>query len=232
MPKKDDGYVMHDGVLLSLDKLVSMAKLAGSYALAEHYIVSILYHAIVSQQPQLAKVCDEIREHYQLRALFEGSPVTEQPEDKPVVVLPGASPASAWNMPRTQTIEEIVKQKYARMKSLDQTYAIKICLSLLWQRHQDLFENKECWIGVYLVVRDRLDLWLQKTEFYNIIFLATPDFWPKDLRISESTMSNFTRRFTVDPNKTRYYDMGKNNPWGTLCDCFWEILKEVFRRYS
>ena len=57
-------FVFHDGAYLRKEVLVTMAKNAGSYLLAEHYISSLLVHAILYKLPDIIDDVNEIREHY------------------------------------------------------------------------------------------------------------------------------------------------------------------------
>ena len=42
--KEEVQYIWHDGVRIREDQLVTMAMSAGTYALAEHYVCSLLAH--------------------------------------------------------------------------------------------------------------------------------------------------------------------------------------------
>ena len=92
--------------------------------------------------------------------------------------------------------------------------------------HANLFKSKIDWNGIFLVVRDRLDESVRKSEFYTLAQKMTPEGWPTDMKIALSTMTNFAHYVEYNDRQEAYYDM-ENNPWEDLCDRFWEILEEL-----
>ena len=80
-------FVFHDGAYLRKEVLVTMAKNAGSFLLAEHYINSLLVHAILYKLPDIIDDVNEIREHYHvppypdLKAALASSTEKSQPEN-------------------------------------------------------------------------------------------------------------------------------------------------------
>ncbi len=203
------GVIVHDGVHFQLDELVKLAKNAGSYVLAMPYMMSILYYAARTEQPELAEVCNAIRAHYNLSA-FSASP-----------------PASVQNLPAGTTAADVARRRYRALPVDGRRDVLRVSLAELQTRRGDLFTSKECWIGVYLVVHDRLDDKLRKKAFYDLAVAATPEEWPEQLAIGPSTMSNYARHIPGEVRLEAYYDMGDSCPWQLLCECFWEILQKV-----
>ena len=81
-------------------------------------------------------------------------------------------------------------------------------------------------MGLYLVIRDRLEDNLSQTDFFSFAQEITPDNWPEGLRISKGTFNTFSRYVkSADDRYETYYDM-KENPWKELCDAFWSIIKK------
>ena len=57
-------YVWHDGVRISDEQLVTLAKNAGCYALAEHYLCSLLAHGTMHGLTYYINKVNEVRAHY------------------------------------------------------------------------------------------------------------------------------------------------------------------------
>jgi hypothetical protein len=90
-----------------------------------------------------------------------------------------------------------------------------------------LFTTKNHWIGTFLVVRDRLEgANFTQTAFVKMADSITPEEFPDKLRISESTMKNFTK-VIADPcdRDEAYYDM-KDNPQEGFCEELWNAIKK------
>ena len=123
------------------------------------------------------------------------------------------------NRQKKQT--EIVRETYRKMKQEQREQLLREGLLLLRSENMELFTKKNCWIGIYLVVRDRLDEDLKMQVFcgYNI----TPSDWPPTLAIGKSTLSNIGRYINSKDRNEPYYCM-VNNPFKDLCEKFWDIL--------
>ena len=207
MLAKQHFYVRHDGVLIPVTKLIEMAKNAGSYNVAEHYIVSLLYHA---RRNDLSFVFDEvenIRKHYHLEPLG-GS----------------ATPASSNNMPHfgdsQKRQSEEARDLYSKMSQEQKESVLKEALVQLKLEEEKLFEKATFWIVVYLVVRDRLDEDLKAAAFCR--YRITPDGWKKAL--TNSSLSNMGRYIKGEDKELTYYQMS-NNPFKSLCEKYWESLQ-------
>lgn len=208
MGEEVNEIVFHDGAYVPLATMEVMAKSAGSYNVAEHYIVSLLGHAITHNKPELIVIVNNIRNHYNLAPLPTAS-----------------APASNNNMPifesQKQKQAEIARKYYCHLKIEQREDILKEALDKLRLENKELFNKNSCWIGIYLVVRDRLDGELKMKPFceYNI----TPSDWPPKLALGKSSLSNIGRYINSADKLESYYLM-EDNPFSTLCDKFWEIL--------
>lgn len=204
-------FVYHDGVQTRMDLLLAMARNAGDYHIAEHYLNSLLFHAIFHHNEDIAKEVNKVREFYK---------ILPYPNPK-------SSPASVNNMPdysphKTSPADQ-ARLKYRKMTKEERVEVLMYALKILWMEKKVFFENKSCWIGIYLVVRDRLDSKIKQQDFYDYAILFTPEEWSHKLRIGKSTMSNMARYLSYEDRQEAYYDM-TDNPWDDLCNEFWKIL--------
>ena len=202
-------YIWHDGVRIREDQLVSMAMNAGNYALAEHYVCSLLAHGVINGLAYMIDKVNEIREHYQVRTI----PVPHKDEVA----------GSGYNV----SIEEQVRKKYRRMATEQRVELLRDSLGRMMANYPRLFVRKKQWQGIYLVIRDRLDGSLNRTNFVSFIDMATPEGWPERLRVSEGSIRNMSRDFQcTDFDLLTYYELDYN-PYEELCETFWEVVKEL-----
>lgn len=201
-------YVYHNGIYVHVTKMIVMAKNAGDYSLAQPFLVSLLYHANMYQLQYINDEVDNIRKHYNL-APFPSA----------------GAPASSNNMPNFEAPQkkqaEIAREYYIHLTKNQRETILKEALIQLRIGHEKLFWNKSCWIGVYLVVRDRLDEDLSMQGFCKLNI--TPGSWPSKLIIGVKSLSNIRRYIKGKDCEKSYYLMEKN-PFKNLCDKFWEIL--------
>ena len=202
--KEEVQYIWHDGVRIREDQLISMAKQAGSYAIAEHYICSLLAHGAMYGLAYMIDKVNEIRSHYKVMSI---------PVDK--VESEG----------NTRNSSDVARKIYQRLKRDERKLLIRDCLAILIKDYGKLFRSKNHWIGIYLVVKDRVNGSLSMTDFTDYVLKITPACWPEDLRIGQRTLSNYSRCVEYEDRFEAYYDMD-NNPWEELCNTFWEILKQ------
>lgn len=203
-------YVWHDGVRISDEQLVNLAKSAGSYAIAEHYLLSLLAHGTMYGLTYYINKVNEVREHYGVMPI----PTPKQDDD-----------SCSVSRPKRESIEDQARKKYRAM-SLEERYSLlKACLMIMMDNHTGIFKSRSSWIGIYLVIRDRLDSNLSKKGFEKMARSITPDSFPDLFRIGYSTLSNFSHYICVEDRVEAYYDM-ENNPWEDLCDEFWEVVKD------
>ena len=60
----------------------------------------------------------------------------------------------------------------------------------------------------------------------NMAIEAMPNNWPARLAIAKSVFKNMSRDFRMDDPDEAYYEMDYN-PYRTLCDAFWEVVKQM-----
>ena len=202
---KEVQYIWHDGVRIREDQLISMAKRAGSYALAEHYMCSLLAHGTAYGLAYIIDKANEIREFYQVGAI----PKPNIDDDS---MLP--KPENA-----------IARKRYVMMELEERKEIIKLSLEVLIKNYQNLFKSKNDWIGIYLVIRDRVNGNLSMADFYNNAHKTMAKCWPEHLMIGRYTMGNFSRCIDYEDRQEAYFDM-EHNPWKMLCSVYWEILKQ------
>ena len=120
-------YIWHDGVRIREDQLVSMAMSAGSYALAEHYVCSLLAHGCANGLAYIINKANEIREYYQVRKY----PVPSMDEDS-------AMPSTKYRV----SIEDQIRKKYRRMSLEERVSLLSDCLGSLRANYPKLFRFK------------------------------------------------------------------------------------------
>ena len=187
-----------------------MAKDCGSWTLAEHYLCALLAHAVVCQKTGVIDWVNEVRAYYG------------------VIPIPKGGTASGYNKSHDKwqpSLDEQAQMKYAGMNGTKRKAMLRECMQRLRIDFSNLFQKKNNWMGLYLVIRDRLEDNLSQTDFFSFAQEITPDDWPEGLRISKGTFNTFSRYVkSADERYETYYDM-KENPWKELCDAFWSIIK-------
>lgn len=204
-------YVWHDGVRISDEQLISMARNAGSYALAEHYLTSLLAHGTMYGLTYYINKVNEVRAHYGVMPIPTPKQTDEEGCDN--------------NRNTRHSLEDQARMKYRAMSMESRVALFRDCLMILRVNYPKLFRFKNQWQGVYLVVRDRLDNGLSQSDFLSFAKSAIPKDWPARLWINENVIKNFSRDMQYDDDDEAYYEMDYN-PFGLLCDTFWEILKQ------
>jgi len=126
------------------------------------------------------------------------------------------------------SVEESVKRWFQDLKQEKRHEVLEQAMgSLLESMAADgngkLFSKKQHWMAVYMVLRDRLGLVVKHKEFHIYADKITPDTCPSKLRISPSTMTNFSKTVTEEP----YFKM-KNNPFHEHCSVLWAIIKDIY----
>lgn len=204
-------YVWHDGVRISDEQLISMARNAGSYALAEHYLCSLLAHGTMYGLTYYINKVNEVRAQYGVMPI----PTPKQTDDQ----------GCRKTCYTPQSLDDQARKKYRAMSPEQRVALLKDCLMLLIINYPSLFKFKNQWQGIYLVVRDRLDNGLSQSDFLTFARSAIPKDWPARLWINENVIKNFSRDMQFDDDDEAYYEMDYN-PFSLLCDTFWEILKQ------
>lgn len=210
--REEKQYVWHDGVRISDEQLITLAKNAGCYALAEHYLLSLLAHGTMHGLAYYINKVNEVRAHYGVIPI----PTPKQDDDQ------GCRKTCYTPM----SIEDQARKKYRAMTPEQRVALFKDCLMLLIVNHPHLFKFKNQWQGIYLVVRDRLDNGLSQSDFLSFATSATPERWPRRLMISGNELKNLRRDLHIVDMDEAYYEMDVN-PHRALCDTFWEIIKQA-----
>ena len=211
--KEEVQYIWHDGATIREDLLVTMAKRSGSMTIAEHNILSLYRHILIENGlGEYVKIENEVRCHYNAEAV-------PMPDDC----------ISTNNATRSNN-NDYARKLYTKMGKGDRKKVMKAALFALNECNSELFTQKNDWIGVYLVVRDRVNGNLSMADFYINTDEITKDWWPEHLVIGSRTMSNFSRCVDYEDRQEPYYDM-ERNPWKELCEAFWDILKKQILTY-
>ena len=212
--RKEENDVFHinlDGATVSEQLLETMAINADRFDVAEHYLLA--YYRQIVMENGLAhhvELENRVRTHYHKNAVHVPE-LCEKESRKP-------------KADRVQEQNVLSRKKYQSMTKSERSSILKESLITLIKEHRQLFTSKNHWIGVYLVVKDRVDGELTKQEFTNEVLGLKIKGWPDDLKIGERTMSNFARCVDYEDRFEAYYDM-ESNPWEELCDVYWNILK-------
>lgn len=163
-------YVWHDGVRISDEQLISMARNAGSYALAEHYLCSLLAHGTMYGLTYYINKVNEVRAQYGVMPIPTPKQTDEEGCDN--------------NRNTRHSLEDQARMKYRAMSMESRVALFRDCLMILRVNYPKLFRFKNQWQGVYLVVRDRLDNGLSQSDFLSFAKSAIPKDWPARLWIN------------------------------------------------
>ena len=198
-------YVYLDGVYFKEEQILRMATNAGSYSVAEHYLCAYLTYAMANDREDAIDLINKVRETYGQ----EPYPYTEA---------------------KTKTANKLsnkackAAKMYSEMSPEAQMALLKTCLELLMEAYGQLFDSRNCWNGIYLVIKGRLNGGLSKKDFTELAKRITPKNWPKDKLIANATMSNFSHYVDFEDRYEAYYDM-EHNPWEELCEAYWSIIE-------
>lgn len=125
------------------------------------------------------------------------------------------------------SIEECVKRWFQELSNEKQLAVLKQAMEKLLEVSNEegkkLFSKKQHWMAVYMVLRDRLNIAIQHKDFADYVQKITPEKYPSKLRISSSTMTNFSKVVPEGP----YFKM-KQNPFEGLCATLWTIIKNIY----
>lgn len=210
--KNRQDCVWHDGVRIKDSALVAMAKRAGSYALAEHYMVSLMAHGLIYGYNDYIDLVNEVRAYYQVEKI----PVPKQ----------DAENHDEQSMTRQRHLDHY-RKTYQKMTAPEKEHLLQKALKALIGNYPKLFRKKNHWLGIYLVMRDRLDYGLSQCGFLVIASHATPELWPDNLKLTDNIFKNMNKVFDADSFDEAYYEMDYN-PMVALCDTFWEVLMQQF----
>ena len=203
-------YIWHDGVRIREDQLVNMAMSAGTYALAEHYVCSLLAHGCANGLAYIINKANEIREHYQV----------------PCIPMPKMKVEEA--QPKKNNQNDRMMKYFQKLSKAERKHVLKNCLEYIHANNPDMFKRKNHWQGAYMVFRDRLDNGLKMSEFYDWAYDATPSCWPESLKISDTVFKNYSRDIRAEDDEA-YYEMAYN-PHKDFCEDFWEVVSALIMK--
>ena len=204
-------YVCLDGVYVKEDSVVKMAGNAGSFAVAEHYLCALLAHGLMYGKADIINKVNEVRAQYQVLPYAK-------PEDQ--------APRDEYGRSRVESVESKVRKLYSQMTIEERRKLLRSSLSLLRTNHH-LFMYARHWLGVFLVIRDRLEGdSLKMKDFIDYANDIMPSDWPITLKMGLNTYKNFGREIDFNDKGEAYYDM-ENCPQKELCDTLWDIIKQM-----
>lgn len=192
-----------DGNELSVLTLVNMAKRARNQSVVEHYLVTLLYAANKHEDNWLFLQCQDI---------MENIGISSGPD----------SPASEGNLPNDLSLEDEARRYFIELTDGNKLNLLRKAMTQL--RDSNVFNKKQHWIGIFLVLRDRLSGDSIQNHFTEYAKKFTPNDFPEELKIGK-VMTNVSKK--IDTNEL-YYDM-KNNPYETVCDEFWNTILRLIR---
>lgn len=202
-------YVYLDGKWLKAEDVLLMAISSGCMAIAEHYLCAYLTNAVINGNIDAIAQLNEVRMAYNLKPI----PDTE-------------NKGKGKSTPCNETRADLARKKFKDLSADKKEWLLKEGMKGLQVGHRNLFKSKVDWNGIFLVVRDRLDANIRKSDFPNMARKMSPEDWPADLMIADSTMTNFAHYVDISDRQEAYYDM-QNNPWKDLCYTFWDILETL-----
>lgn len=198
-----DYMIYLDGADLPVQTVLDMAKGVRDNSIAEHYLVALFYEADVREDRWLRSECRDIM---QKRGMFRSPDL----------------PASEGNLPDDPSLEKEAKRYFKGLSEGNQLKLLREAMKQL--RDSNVFNKKQHWIGVFLVVRDRLSGDPIQSHFTEYAKKFTPNDFPEELKIGK-VMTNVSKK--IDTNEL-YYDL-ENNPYETVCDEFWNTILRLIR---
>ena len=72
MSEVSNDLVFHDGFYFKEEQLLKMAMTAGSWSAAEHYMFSLLAHAVLFHKIYIIDNINEVREYYRIVPIPKG----------------------------------------------------------------------------------------------------------------------------------------------------------------
>ena len=201
-------YVYLDGMMLNEEHLMKLAKNVGCYAQAEHYLFALLAHGVICGKREVIDMVNEVRELYGVPKI----PVGNQTVD--------------GNGSKADALDDRARMIFKKMARNEQRKVLRSSLSQLRANHH-LFIYARHWLGVFLVIRDRLEgESLKMKDFIDYACDIMPSDWPETLKMRLSTYKNFGREIDYCDKGEAYYDMG-NCPQKELCDTLWDIIRQM-----
>jgi hypothetical protein len=214
MKEKLSEYVYLDGMLLKEEQLLKLSKNVGCYAQAEHYLFALLAHGVINGKREVIDMVNEVREFYGVPKI----PVDNQ--------------ESTFSRSRADSLDDKARMLFKKMPLEKRREILKEGLNQLVTVYH-LFKYKVHWLGIFLVIRDRLEgESLKLTNLYEYAQDITPDELPKRMRLKVDSVKNFSKKIVDEDRGEAYYDM-RHNPQKELCDKLWDIMKQIiFANYG
>ena len=207
--KEEKQYVYLDGMLLCEEHLKKLALNVGCYAQAEHYLFALLAHGVIHGKREVMDIVNDVREHYGV----------------PRIPMENQNISSDVGK-RKDSVDDKVRDLFKKMDQEMRKKILRDSLQYL-QTNYHLFIYTRHWLGVFLVIRDRLEgESLKQRNFEVYANSITPEEWPDGLKICKNTFKNFGREINREDKGEAYYDM-KSNPQKELCDTLWDIIKQM-----
>lgn len=209
MKSEENEYVWLDGMLLKEEHLVKLAMNVGNYALAEHYLLALLAHGVVYAKQEVIEQVNDVREFYGV----------------PRIPLAG-NEISRVNRSNGKSMDDKARAMFRKMTLEARRQVLRDSLSVLRTQYH-LFLYARHWLGVFLVIRDRLEGYsLKMKDFINYANEILPADWPDHLKMGINTYKNFGREISFDDKHEAYYDM-EHCPQKELCHTLWDIIKQM-----
>ncbi len=202
-------YVYLDGMYLKEEQLLKLALNVGDFAHAEHYLCALLAYGVVNGKKTVIDRVNEVREHYGV----------------PAIPTPEHDDADDDGMRQGDSVDDRARSAFLIMDDEERKEVLRRSLKLLRSQYH-LFRHSIHWLGIYLVVRDRLvGEGLKMRGFISYSREVMPTEWPASLTMNENTYKNVGKLISYEDRHEAYFDMD-NNPQKELCDRFWEIVKQ------
>ena len=200
-------HMFYNGRSWSVTDIIALADGAHSLDEALHYTTALQSNAFQFYDKELISIVSAIHKKW-------GIDTNGQP------AVPRQLPSSPAPIPSP---DEEASRQFNRLNDEAQNELLGKALSELLETggvDGDTFTQKNHWMAVFVVLRDRLKQHIKQSSFAEYAQNITPDCWPDHIRIGKKTMTNFHNYITEN---VAYYAM-KHNPFDTLCRRFWNVL--------
>ena len=133
-------------------------------------------------------------------------------------------PSASTYMPSSESQEDRIRSFFNKQDDRTQQAwlreAMKALMGVTDHTGKAIFWQKQHWMGVYLVLRDRLGMRCPQTGFADYVQKITPQNCQESLKIGQTTMTNFSKIILEDKP---YFEM-KHNPFEEVCKTLWDII--------
>ena len=133
-------------------------------------------------------------------------------------------PTASAYMPSSESQEDRIRSFFNKQDDRTQQAwlreAMKALMGVTDHTGKAIFWQKQHWMGVYLVLRDRLGMRCPQKGFADFAPKITPENCQENLKISQTTMTNFSKIILEDKP---YFEM-KHNPFEEVCNRLWDII--------